>query len=223
MCGRFFVQPNLDELLKLVLAVLDDTINTIPPDFSLPRWNIAPTEPIVGLHRDKSGHQLSLFRWGLIPAWWKQPKLPAHTINARTEGLGDSPMFRPSVRTQRLIVPMSGFYEWKTEGKAKTPHAIRGDGALLGVGGLWARWSGPEGEVRSAALLTTAATASMGGVHDRMPVILPQQAWAAWLDPATPIEDVLAMMAPSAAPLSLTPVGAAVGQARDKSGSWITP
>lgn len=126
-------------------------------------------------------------RWGPIPAWWKKAirDMPA-TFNARAETVAEKPMFRTAFRRSRCIVPASGYYEWKTINGAKQPfYFSAADDGVLSIAGLWDEWkdrSSPAGPLFSCTLIVTAANEFAGRIHDRMPVFLQPEKFAALLD-----------------------------------------
>jgi putative SOS response-associated peptidase YedK len=161
------------------------------------RYNVAPSTAVPVLHQSADGGALTLehARWGLIPAWWKQDKLPTHSINARSEEAATKPMWRNPYRFARCLVPALGWYEWSQQEVAdpdtgeirarKQAHYLYVErDEPVGLAGLLAQWTSPSGEpVLSCAILTRAASASAGEVHDRMPVIIARSAEPDWLDP----------------------------------------
>ncbi len=166
-----------------------------------PRYNIAPTQPVAIVRTSLKGdRELALVRWGLIPSWAKDPAKISTLINARGETAAEKPSFRGSMRHRRCIVPADGFYEWTGKTGAKQPHLIGlSSGAIMGFAGLWEHWLGADGsEIETMAILTTEANAEMAPIHDRMPVILPEAAFAAWLDCRSgSAVDVLALLRPA--------------------------
>ena len=176
MCGRFSLfspAPVLAEAFDLAGL----------PELA-PRYNIAPTQPVAAVRAGEAGRQLVRLRWGLVAPWAKDTKVAP--INARSETAADKPLFRAALRKRRYLVPASGFYEWLALAgeKRKQPYCFRpGDERPWAFAALWERWQGPDGLVESCAILTTAANELVRPVHDRMPVILPERHWAAWLDP----------------------------------------
>lgn len=150
-----------------------------------PRFNIAPTQPVVVVRRDPDGERrLRLVRWGLIPGWVKDPGQFSTLINARSETVADKPSFRGAYRHRRCLVPATGFYEWVGPAGGKRPYLIRRqDRGLMGFAGLWEHWLGADGsEVETMAILTTAANTTVAAIHDRMPVILRPEDFGRWLD-----------------------------------------
>ena len=176
MCGRFSLftpTPVLAEVFDL-------------PGFPelAPRYNIAPTQPVAAVRSGEAGRECVRLRWGLVAPWAKDTKVAP--INARAETAADKPTFRHALRKRRCLVPASGFYEWLALAgeKRKQPYCFRpGDERPWAFAALWERWQGPDGPVESCAILTTGANELVRPVHDRMPVILPRQHWAGWLDP----------------------------------------
>jgi putative SOS response-associated peptidase YedK len=124
-------------------------------------------------------------RWGLIPAWVKDPKTFSLLINARAESVIDKPACRAAMRRRRCLVPADGFYEWKAVGGRKQPYLVRrkNPGEPFAFAGLWETWTGPNGEELDAvAIVTTEAKGTLAAIHPRMPVILPPEAFDLWLD-----------------------------------------
>ncbi len=183
MCGRYSItNPN-----GMVTFVAGFTDHVDPPswrDFQ-PRYNVAPSQPVPVVTND--GRGLQLFRWGLIPSWASDEKCGYSMLNARGETLAKRPAFREAFRKRRCLVPADGFFEWRKEsdGKTKTPMYAQVDGgAFFGFAGLWDLWRESGGAwVPTCTIITTAPNRLMASVHDRMPVILPQEAYAQWLAP----------------------------------------
>jgi putative SOS response-associated peptidase YedK len=160
-----------------------------------PRYNVAPTQPVtVVVQRGDEGRFVELHRWGLVPPWAESVGIGSRMINARAETVATMPAFRASFLKWRCVIPADGFYEWRREGKARTPFLIHTpDDAPLAFAGLWAPWRDPAtGEwLLSASVVTTRANSVVGELHDRMPVILTPDAWRLWLDPDLRDEGVL--------------------------------
>ncbi len=182
MCGRF-VQTQSAETYAEYFSV--EVLRTDPLS---PSWNVAPTDRVYGIAEHDEQRQLGTFAWGLLPWWAKDRKLAAKHINARVETVADKPAFRDSFRQKRCIVPADGFFEWEKKDKGKLPHYIYlANGAPLALAGLWATWKDPETEERhrTCTIMTGRPTDVVARLHDRMPVILPQDTWDAWLDPTS--------------------------------------
>ena len=186
-----------------------------------PRWNVAPGQPvaIARVRRSSGERALELRRWGLVPPWARDASVGARLVNAREESAAELPAFRRAFRERRCLVPADGFYEWQTRGRRfRQPYrVVPADRGLLAIAGLYERWEGAAGErVDSCTLLTTRANEAIARLHDRMPVILPREAWAVWLDPgeADParLHALLAASDPGA--LEVHPVGPRVNDPR---------
>ena len=189
MCGRFTQRlpwRELDEFLDLIGT----------PQNLRPRYNVAPAQNIAVVRPSDGGRSLSMLRWGLIPAWAKEPNIGYKLINARSETAHRKPSFRDAFKARRCLIPADGFYEWMREGKAKQPYLIgMKDGAGFVFAGLWESWRVPEGlaltgslselepgdVLETCTILTTEANATLAPIHPRMPVILPPDAYAPWL------------------------------------------
>ncbi|GAC1488641.1 MAG: SOS response-associated peptidase [Ktedonobacteraceae bacterium] len=183
MCGRFTLIHDIQSIAKAFNA-------SVPASLQLaPRYNIAPTQDIVTVLREKPEEQaqLALLRWGLIPSWAKEESIGSRMINARAETLAEKASFKRLLNSRRCLVVADGFYEWAQEpgAKAKTPMYIKlNNGEPFAFAGLWDSWKDPHGEqVRTCTIITTEPNELMARMHNRMPVILPPQAREEWLDP----------------------------------------
>jgi putative SOS response-associated peptidase YedK len=152
------------------------------------RFNIAPTQMVAAVRAqgpDKS-RELALLKWGLVPSWATDPAMGSRLINARAESVADKPSFRSAFKRRRCLILADGYYEWKAIGKAKQPYLIhRRDDQPFAFAGLWEFWRpDPNAEsLESCTIITTSASPAIQTVHDRMPVILHQCDYDAWLDP----------------------------------------
>jgi putative SOS response-associated peptidase YedK len=148
------------------------------------RFNVLPTTsiPIIRGNRDSGELELAEARWGLIPAWWKQDKPPTYSINARAEEAASKPMWRDAYRRSRCLIPAEGWYEWQKVDARKQPHYIfRRDRRLVCFAGLLAERATEGGApLLSCAILTRDASPSVADVHDRMPVVLPDELLVRW-------------------------------------------
>ncbi len=156
MCGRLHNKFDFRELRLLVdwLSELESE-DDVPVE---PRWNIAPTERVPVLLREGDRFRVRMARWGLVPAWWREPKLPGNMFNARAEGLPMSPAFRSSSPFGRVLVLTSRFSEWQKVAGGKRPLAIHeANGPVLGMASLAASWRSGEGEPALTATVITAA------------------------------------------------------------------
>ncbi len=178
MCGRFTQQRPTSEIARIFDAedLADDPGG---------RFNVAPTDEVAIVVEKEGRRAVVRYRWGLVPAWSDDQKLASRTFNARAETLATSGMFRDAFRKRRCIVPVDGFYEWLRDGATRTPMRIHDPAdAPLALAGLWAaRRDGETGiAIRTFTIVTTRPNAFMEGIHSRMPVILPPDAWGTWLD-----------------------------------------
>ncbi|QBD79638.1 SOS response-associated peptidase [Ktedonosporobacter rubrisoli] len=175
MCGRFTLTTDINAIAK--------AFNVAPSLQTQPRYNVAPTQNIVSVLRDGDTH-LDWLRWGLIPSWAKDESIGSRMINARAETLAEKPSFKRLLRGRRCLVVADGFYEWKQEGKTKTPMYITmKDKELFAFAGLWDVWKSPDNEiVRSCTIITTEPNELMSTIHNRMPAILTGEAQQDWLN-----------------------------------------
>ena len=188
MCGRFTLTVDADSI-QTYFPWLDDVPNQI-----VPRYNIAPTQPIAAIPNDKP-NKVDHFLWGLIPFWAKDPSIASRMINARGETLAEKASFKNAYKRRRCLILADGFYEWaKVSGQsAKQPYYFRlEDGTPFAFAGLWEEWQSPEGsQIKSATIITTEPNPLLAKVHNRMPVILHPKDYKLWLSPKeTPAKDL---------------------------------
>jgi len=185
MCGRY----SLTTAPEAMRALFDyENLPNLEP-----RYNIAPTQMVPVVRLAAAGRrELALLRWGLIPHWARDPSMGARLINARAETVAGKPAFRDAFAHRRCLVPADGFYEWRTENGRKQPFriGIKG-GGVFAFAGLWESWTAPEGAggaiapgdaVETVTIITTDANEKLRPIHHRMPVILPVEGYATWLD-----------------------------------------
>ena len=176
MCARYVITSPPDAIRALFGY---DELPNFPA-----RYNVAPTQPIPIVRLLDGKRQFALMRWGLIPAWVKDPKKLSLLVNARGELVLEKPAFRNAMRRRRCLIPADGFYDWR-DGVPRRPyfvHRKNSDGPMA-FAGLWETWTGPNGEeLDTAAIVTTRANTMLAPVHDRMPVIVPPEAFNLWLD-----------------------------------------
>ena len=220
MCGRYQIVTNVQALYDAFQV--ESELGVAP----LARYNAAPaTEQLVILN--EGGHRVARWHhWGLIPHWAKDKSIGYKTINARGESIATRPAYRAAFRQRRCLVPATGFYEWKALAEGKQPYLIRfKSGELFAFAGLWESWDGPEGELRSYTIITTAPNELMQRIHDRMPAIIPRAQYARWLAPE--LQDpaqVQAMIASyRAGELQAVPVGRRINHARNQGPELIAP
>jgi len=176
MCGRYTLTVDAS-----VLATLFE----LEPLFEIePRYNIAPSQPVpivrTGMENDR---EWAWARWGLIPSWAKDAKIGNKLINARSETAADKPSFRSAYKHRRCLLPADGFFEWVKTPGGKQPHHIRfADQRVFAFGGLWERWTPPDGDpIESCTILTTRPNELIASLHDRMPVIIPPERFSEWI------------------------------------------
>lgn len=177
MCGRFAITLPSDAMAQLFEAVPS---NDLP---EVPNYNVCPTVDIHVICPGESGRRLVAMRWGFLPHWYKSPTDGPLLINARSETVADKPAFRKACRERRCIIPATGFYEWtKDEAGKRLPWYIYpADGAPLYFAGIWQNWGPEDARLSTAAIVTTEANKTIGGIHHRMPVILAEDDVALWL------------------------------------------
>lgn len=186
MCGRYMVTKPPDAIRRLFGT------QGVLPNFP-PRYNVAPTQDVPVVAINKEGlRAIVMMRWGLVP-WWTEtapngkPQSSKPLINARAETVAGMPAFRDSFHERRCLIPADGYFEWDQQSERRTPHLFRApDQGLFAFAGLWDRWRAKGADrartpLLSCTVITTNASPLMAPLHDRMPVILPQSAWAAWL------------------------------------------
>jgi len=187
MCGRF--------TLRAPASVIAAQFGLFEMPPFTPRFNIAPTQMVPVVRQDPAGkRQLSLFRWGLVPSWARDPAIGNSLINARAETVAEKPAFRTALRKRRCLVVADGFYEWQGKGRGKVPHFFRmRDEQPFAFAGLWEHWEAGEHSVlETCTLLTTTANTLVAAVHDRMPVILAPEHYGRWLDTQQQAPEALA-------------------------------
>ncbi len=238
MCGRFALAVgNAQELLDFFKRRLPDTLPIADGSADLdvvPRYNVAPSQVVpvfrVQAHDDERQASLDMLHWGLVPSWskgdWKDIKRRSYRmINARAETVFDKPSFRKAISRRRGLVATNGFYEWdRSLPKPRPATLFHTPGrALYTMAAITERWRGPDGVVESFSLLTTDANATVGQLHDRMPVLIAEEDWAIWMDPDVDDQDVLQPLLGPAPDdlLQATVVGTTVNDARsDTEGCW---
>lgn len=188
MCGRF----SLTEPKEAVAEMFGD-LDVVPFP---PRYNIAPTQPILvvaaggvpvpGVNRPS--RRALLVRWGLWPSWVKDPRGFPLLFNARAESAVEKASFRAAMRHRRVLVPASGFYEWRrppkgAEGRPQAYWVRPRSGGLIAFGGVMETWHAPEGsEIDTAAILTTPANRTFSSIHERMPLVVGPENFVRWLE-----------------------------------------
>jgi putative SOS response-associated peptidase YedK len=221
MCGRFTLTVDPAEFQDAF------TDYEFPTQFA-PRFNIAPTQPVLAIPND-GGNRADFFVWGLIPSWAKDPSIGNRLINARGETLAEKPSFRSGYKYKRCLILADGFYEWKAQPgtKIKVPHFIHMKKRQpFAFAGLWGEWHSPDGsQIRSCTIVTTEPNELMAPIHNRMPVIIPPDAYAQWIDSAarTP-ESLQALIKPyPAEEMSAYPVSTLVNNPKNDLIECVVP
>jgi putative SOS response-associated peptidase YedK len=175
MCGRFQLSVKGRHISERFNVEVFD-------EFYKPNYNCAPSQNLPVITNTDSG-QLSYFKWGLIPFWAKDPKIGYKMINTRAESIAEKPSFRNAFKKRRCLVPANGFYEWRKDPN-KTPFRIFiKNEEIFAMAGIWETWKDGKGNpVHSFSIVTTAPNSLMESIHNRMPVILPPDKEAQWLE-----------------------------------------
>ena len=217
MCGRYTLSTPAGRLAEVFQ--LDSTVEITPS------YNVAPTQQVAAVLEDEGGRRLEMLRWGLVPSWADDPEIGSRMINARSETAPEKPSFRRAFRGRRCLIPADGFYEWKRENGGKQPYYFRmQDGRPFAFAGLWESWEKGDGPLRTCAILTTRANSVLEEIHDRMPVILPHDAYNAWLDPDADREELGELMIPyPEGDLETYPVSRFVNSPRNNDERCIEP
>ena len=247
MCGRYASARKRIELLEEFSVERDRTTQPLAPDYNVaPTKSVYAVLTRDGKdardgrdgadeERPAPSRQLRVVRWGLVPSWAKDVSIGSRLINARSETVAEKPAFRRAFARRRCLLPADGYYEWMVLGaaeasdrpgkKAKQPYFIhRADGGPLAFAGLYELWrdrsvpdEDPAAWLWSATIITTTAPDELGEIHDRMPMVIPPDSWADWLDPAnTDVADLRALLAPAmASGLATYPVSTEVNSVRN--------
>jgi putative SOS response-associated peptidase YedK len=217
MCGRYAITRSSVDLSKTFEA-FDETGGGLAADY-----NVAPTDlvPIIRMSMSIDGRAVSAARWGLVPPWAADPRTGAKMINARAETVATSRVFQPAFARRRCLIPADGWYEWARTPTGKRPFFMNHPDLVFG--GIWNVRSAGTDRVISFSIITMAALGALGGVHDRMPLILEPDRRDEWLT-ATRGEGLL--VPPAADYLStieIRSVGGAVGDVRNDGPGLIEP
>ena len=197
MCGRFVlvdwygVEQRFD-LPETDLRHISERYSEMG-EAPYPRYNIAPTQEVLAVRNDGDWNRAEMMQWGLVPSWAKDPKIGNRMINARSETLSERPSFRAAYKRRRCLIVADSFYEWKREGRSRTPIRIMLESEEpFAFAGLWESWKRPDDSwMLSCTIITTSANELVSEIHDRMPVILDPNVESVWLDPD--IDDTIAL------------------------------
>ncbi len=243
MCGRYASSRKPEDLIE-EFEVVDPRIEKpLAPDY-----NVSPTKEVYAVMErppsresdEPAQRQLRTLRWGLVPSWAKDPSIGNRMINARMETVAEKPSFRRAFASRRCLLPADGYYEWyptqqltKSGKPAKQPFFIRPkDGGVLAMAGLYEIWRDPTRDEDdperfrwTCTVLTTKAEDAVGHIHDRMPLMVERDRWAAWLDPTVSSKDDLLGLLVPAAPgqLEAYPVSTLVSNVRNNGPELLEP
>jgi putative SOS response-associated peptidase YedK len=242
MCGRYASSRRPEDLMEEFEVVDNRVEKPLEPDY-----NVAPTKEVYAVvdrppskdSPDPPARQLRVLRWGLVPSWAKDPSIGNRMINARMETVAEKPAYKRAFAVRRCLLPADGYFEWyptsqltKSGKPRKQPFFIRPqDGGVLAMAGLYEIWRDPTREEDdperfrwTCTVLTTEAEDAVGHIHDRMPLAVDPDRWAAWLDPETPKDSLLDLLVPAQqGNLEAYPVSTAVGNVRNNGPQLIEP
>jgi putative SOS response-associated peptidase YedK len=238
MCGRYASARKKHELLEEFQVELDsDPDKELNADF-----NVAPTKNVYAVlsrvphEAERAVRQLRVVKWGLVPAWAKDPSIGSRLINARAETLAEKPSFRQAFAKRRCLLPADGYFEWmpvEGEKKKKQPYFIHPeDGGVLAMAGLYEFWKDPSRDdddplkwLVTCTVITTDAEDELGRIHDRMPMMIERERWAEWLDPKlTDTAQASGLLVPAeAGRLTAYPVSTDVNNVRNNGPDLIEP
>ncbi|MFD5829434.1 SOS response-associated peptidase [Lentzea sp. NPDC060358] len=223
MCGRYASTKD-PALLAAEFDAVDGTGGEAPGA----DYNIAPTKHVMAVVERKPEDEelersLRVMRWGLVPHWAKDLSGAAKMINARAESVLTKPAYKQSVTKRRCIIPAAGWYEWQPAEGRKQPYFMTlGDDTSIAMAGIWSVWWKDDVATVTCAVLTTESTGALTEIHNRMPLLLPPDRWAAWLDPDS--LDPSALLTPDLSiveALELRPVSTAVGSVKNNDPSLL--
>jgi putative SOS response-associated peptidase YedK len=246
MCGRYASSRKPEDLIEEFEVVDDRVEKPLEADY-----NVAPTKEVYavleraarapdgGASEEPPARQLRVLRWGLVPSWAKDPSIGNRMINARMETVAEKPAYKRAFAVRRCLLPADGYFEWyptsqltKAGKPRKQPFFIRPqDGGVLAMAGLYEIWRDPTREDDdperfrwTCTVLTTEAEDAVGHIHDRMPLSVDPERWAAWLDPETPKDSLLDLLRPAQqGNLEAFPVSTAVGNVRNNGPELVEP
>ena len=246
MCGRYASSRKPEDLIEEFEVVDDRVPKPLEPDY-----NVAPTKEVYavleraarsadgGVSDEPPTRQLRVLCWGLVPSWAKGPSIGNRMINARMETVAEKPAYKRAFAVRRCLLPADGYFEWyptsqliKAGKPRKQPFFIRPqDGGVLAMAGLYEIWRDPTRDEDdperfrwTCTVLTTEAEDAVGHIHDRMPLTVDSERWAAWLDPETPKDSLLDLLRPAQqGNLEAFPVSTAVGNVRNNGPELIEP
>jgi putative SOS response-associated peptidase YedK len=220
MCGRYTLTDPDPRLLRFHFGLTESA--QIEQE---PRYNVAPTDPVLAIRLNREGErEPGVLHWGLIPHHADPDAFDRLLINARAETVAEAPAFRDAFATHRCLIVADGFYEWRKEETGKKPVWItRPSREVFAFAGLWAKARRADGTaIHSCAVVTCEPGEVVAPIHDRMPVILEQEAERVWLDPQAGEKELMELLAPTDR-LSVTEVSDAVNDVRQDGPELIEP
>ncbi|MFC7341066.1 SOS response-associated peptidase [Saccharopolyspora griseoalba] len=222
MCGRYAVRRDPAALAE-EFAATDRTGGAVGADF-----NVTPTKNVPIVVERGGERSVRPVRWGLIPTWAKEATGGPPMINARAESITTKPAYAESARRRRCLMPATGWYEWQPGDKRRQPYVCRrSDGRSLAMAAVFSAWWAPNSTDRplvTCAVVTTEARGELADVHHRMPLVLPEDRWDDWLDPArTEIDELLDPAPGVLGGLTLHPVSTEVNSMRNNHAELLEP
>ncbi|HZC21793.1 MAG TPA: SOS response-associated peptidase [Candidatus Binatia bacterium] len=226
MCGRYGRRGDKQKIAEAFHARIDQE-----NEYGVaPSYNIGPQtfQPVIRLNHDQMDRELTMMRWGLLPFWSKDAKVPFNTINAKAESVATSPAYREPFKRRRCLIPAEWFYEWaKVDEKSKQPFAIGlKSGQMFALAGLWDKWTDKANgnSLATFTVVTTDPNELMQKIHTRMPVILKPSDYDRWLEPGDPNRLPVDLLRPYPTEEMIAwRVGKAVGNVRNDDHSLIKP
>jgi len=247
MCGRYASSRRPEDLVEEFEIDKTEVKETLAPDY-----NVAPTKQVYAVVErppSKDGaepapssaqRQLRVLTWGLVPFWAKDPAIGNKMINARMETVTEKPAYRKAFASRRCLLPADGYFEWyATDQKTKAGKPLKqpffihpADGGVMAMAGLYEIWRDPTRDEDdpqrfrwTCTVLTTSAEDDVGHIHDRMPLLVERERYAAWLDPTVSAPEELKKLLVPAAPgrLEAYPVSTAVNSVRNNGAELLEP
>jgi putative SOS response-associated peptidase YedK len=218
MCGRFSLFGDIRSLKEQFHFDFTDDIDA--------RYNIAPGQDILTLIDNGNGRLGTSMRWGLIPFWADDEKIGYRMINARAETIDEKASFKHALKKRRCLILTDGFYEWKKDGKQKQPYRFgMKNKKPFALAGLWENWNKGGKNITSCTIITTSPNEVTEKIHDRMPVILPENKIDMWLDCSLEDSQTLKeLLVPyDAASMEAYPVSTAINSAKNEGKELIAP
>lgn len=194
MCGRYTLKTPPMDWGQLLLPLIDS--QTISASWQ-PRYNIAPTQNVLAVFQADASAAIGSFRWGLLPGWAKDASVGSRMINARSETLHEKRSFSGPLKNKRCMIIADGYYEWQklANGKKQACWIAPEQGGVMLLAGLWeSNRRIAEQPILSCTIITTAANDNLSSIHDRMPVVLDEDAAERWLKPKLEPDDARTML-----------------------------